>query len=60
MISFILLGGIYAVNMKLDRLLLLKREVDQHLPLSKELARSLKEDFLIKSTYNSTAIEGSR
>ena len=60
MISFILLGGIYAVNMKLDRLLLLKREVDQHLPLSKELARSLKEDFLIKSTYNSNAIEGNR
>ncbi|PIC56565.1 cell filamentation protein Fic [Sporosarcina sp. P12(2017)] len=43
---------------KLDTISLLKKKVDQQRPLSKELIRSLKEDFLIKSTYHSNAIEG--
>ncbi|ARF16741.1 Fic family protein [Sporosarcina ureae] len=43
---------------KTDRLSLLKKKVDQPRPLSKGLIRSLKEDFLIKNTYHSNAIEG--
>ncbi|PIC84947.1 hypothetical protein CSV72_16200 [Sporosarcina sp. P20a] len=45
---------------KLDRLTLMKKNLDQQRPLSKELSRSLKEDFIIKSTYHSNAIEGNR
>lgn len=45
---------------KTDRLSLLKKNVDQRRPISKGLIRSLKEDFLIKNTYHSNAIEGNR
>ncbi|PID20975.1 hypothetical protein CSV61_12170 [Sporosarcina sp. P3] len=45
---------------KTDRFSLLKKNVDQRRPISKGLIRSLKEDFLIKNTYHSNAIEGNR
>ncbi|PID14141.1 cell filamentation protein Fic [Sporosarcina sp. P34] len=45
---------------KTDRLSLLKKNVDQRRPISKGLIRSLKEDFSIKNTYHSNAIEGNR
>ena len=48
------------MNEKLDRLTTMKKKLDQHRPLSKQLTRSLKEDFLIKNTYHSNAIEGNR
>ncbi|ARJ38340.1 hypothetical protein SporoP8_05275 [Sporosarcina ureae] len=48
------------MNETLDRLTSMKRSLDQRGPLSKELTRSLKEDFIIKSTYHSNAIEGNR
>lgn len=60
MISFILLEEIIGMNEKVNRLLLLKENVDRKRPFSKELVRSLKEDFLIKGTYHSNAIEGNR
>ncbi|MDV6378440.1 hypothetical protein ORD22_09400 [Sporosarcina sp. GW1-11] len=43
---------------KMDRLLSLKKKVDQQRTLSKELILELKNDFLIKSTYHSNVIEG--
>lgn len=43
---------------KLINLQLLKEKVDQKRPLPKEIVQELKEDFLIKSTYHSNAIEG--
>ncbi len=42
----------------MDRLTLLKGKVDKKRPLSTEIIRELQEDFLIKSTYHSNAIEG--
>ncbi|WP_233190693.1 Fic family protein [Sporosarcina sp. P19] len=48
------------MNGNLDRLTLMKKNLDQQRPLSKELTRILKEDFIIKSTYHSNAIEGNR
>ncbi len=43
---------------KINRIIALKNKVDQQRPLSKNLLRNLHEDFLIKSTYHSNAIEG--
>ncbi|WP_303966543.1 Fic family protein [Sporosarcina ureae] len=48
------------MNEKLYRLTLIKKNLDQLRPFSKELTRSLNEDFIIKSTYHSNAIEGNR
>lgn len=45
---------------ELDKLTALRKRLDQQGPLSKELTRSLEEDFLIKNTYHSNAIEGNR
>ena len=35
-----------------------KERLESHRPLSSELVRSLRNDFLVKSTYHSNAIEG--
>ena len=43
---------------RLNRVTMLKEKVDLQRPLSTEVIRELKADFLIKSTYHSNAIEG--
>lgn len=42
----------------LDQLDELKRRLDLHRPLDPQLARSLRENYRVRSTYHSTAIEG--
>ncbi|KGX85208.1 Fic family protein [Pontibacillus litoralis] len=46
-------------HIDLNKLTELKKKVDKKRPLSKRLVKSLQEDYLIKNTYHSNAIEGS-
>jgi len=53
-------GRVVKMNLpdRLNRVTMLKEKVDLQRPLSTEVIRELKADFLIKSTYHSNAIEG--
>jgi len=44
--------------MSFEKLDLLKAKLDKYRPLSDEIVRNLREDLIIKWTYNSNAIEG--
>jgi Fic family protein len=46
------------INERLEYIDRLKKELDSHRPLSRELAMGLKQLFNVDFTYNSTAIEG--
>jgi Fic family protein len=46
------------INEELEYIDNLKKELDGHRPLSKEIAIGLKQSFDVDFTYNSTAIEG--
>lgn len=43
---------------KLDEMTRLKQKIDKYRPLSKNLVQSLQNDYLVKNTYHSNAIEG--
>lgn len=43
---------------KLEQILKLKKELDKKRPLSQSVLKRIKENYLIKNTYNSNAIEG--
>lgn len=48
----------YNIQTILEKLTQLKDELDLQPPLPSELVKSLRKDFLVKSTYHSNAIEG--
>lgn len=43
---------------KLERIKNLKNELDNKKPLSQSILKRIKENYIIKNTYNSNAIEG--
>lgn len=43
---------------KLEQILKLKKELDKKRPFSQSVLKRIKENYLIKNTYNSNAIEG--
>lgn len=49
--------GAYMLN-KLDKIYELKKELDKKRPLSQSELKRIKENYIIKNTYNSNAIEG--
>lgn len=49
--------GTYMLN-KLEKIYELKKELDKKRPLSQSELKRIKENYIIKNTYNSNAIEG--
>lgn len=43
---------------KLDKIYALKKELDSRRPLSQSMIKRIRENYIIKNTYNSNAIEG--
>ena len=43
---------------KLEKIYELKKELDKKRPLSQSELKRIKENYIIKNTYNSNAIEG--
>lgn len=46
------------MNNKLEKIYELKRELDYRIPLNQGEIKRIKENYTIKNTYNSNAIEG--
>lgn len=46
------------MNSKLEKIYELKRELDHRIPLNQGEIKRIKENYIIKNTYNSNAIEG--
>jgi len=46
------------LNFNFSRIDTLKKEIDKHRPLSKNIVKSLREKLIVEWTYNSNAIEG--
>ena len=46
------------MNNKLEKIYELKKELDKKRPLNSSVLKRIKENYIIKNTYNSNAIEG--